>query len=77
MSSGPLRARAWKAVDVTSLVTGETGEVSLALTTVAPAGILFASRESGLKGPRLVVERTDNKGKQQTTSTELPPPSTP
>jgi hypothetical protein len=75
MSSGPLRARAWKAVDITSLVAGEKGEVNLALTTVAPAGILFASRESGLTGPRLVVERDDDRGNPSTTYP--PPPITP
>jgi hypothetical protein len=75
ISSGPLRARAWKAVDVTSLVGSESGQINLALTTVAPAGIVLVSRESGLRGPRLVVERNDAPGKQPTT--EPPPPATP
>jgi hypothetical protein len=75
VSSGPLRARAWKAVDITSLVGIEDNNVNLALTTVAPAGIVFASRESGLTGPRLVVERSDN-GKSTNPTTE-PPPFTP
>jgi len=75
ISSGRLRARAWKAVDVTSLVGDEDDEVNIALTTVAPAGIVFASRESGLIGPRLVVERNDDdRGKQPTTE---PPPARP
>lgn len=77
VSSGRLRARAWKAVDITSLVGDEDDEVNLALTTVAPAGIVFASRESGMTGPRLVVERDDDgsgKGKNPTTQ---PPPFTP
>jgi hypothetical protein len=57
VSSGPVRKGAWKAVDVTSLV-GELDEyVSLALTTVGTRAIVFASRESGLRGPRLVIER--------------------
>jgi hypothetical protein len=74
VSSGPLRARAWKAVDITSLVGIEDNQVNLALTTVAPKGVVFASRESGLTGPRLVVER-DDQGKDPTT--EPPPPFTP
>ena len=36
VSSGRLRARAWKAVDITSLVGENDDEVNLALTTVAP-----------------------------------------
>jgi hypothetical protein len=75
VSSGPLRARTWKAVDITSLVGIEENNVNLALTTVAPAGVVFASRESGLTGPRLVVERNDN-GKITNPTTE-PPPTTP
>jgi hypothetical protein len=75
VSSGPLRARAWKAVDITSLVGFEDNNVNLALTTVAPKGIVFASRESGLTGPRLVVERSEN-GKSTNPTTE-PPPITP
>lgn len=76
VSSGPLRARAWKAIDITSLVGIEDNDVNLALTTVAPAGIVFASRESGLTGPRLVVEQRDN-GKSTNPTTEPPPPLTP
>jgi hypothetical protein len=76
MSSGPLRARAWKAVDITSLVGIEDNEISIALTTVAPAGIAFASRESGLTGPRLVIELSDN-GISTNPTTEPPPPRTP
>jgi hypothetical protein len=75
VSSGPLRARAWKAVDITSLVGIEDNDVNLALTTVAPKGIVFASRETGLTGPRLVVERNEN-GKGTNPTTE-PPPITP
>lgn len=78
VSSGPLRARTWKAVDITSLVEDEDDGVNLALTTVAPAGIVFASRESGLTGPRLVVERDDDgSGKGKNPITEPPPPFTP
>lgn len=76
VSSGRLRARAWKAVDVTALVGDGDEEVNLALTTVAPAGIVFASRESGLTGPRLVVERK-NGGTEKDSTTEPPPLLTP
>ena len=77
VSSGRLRARAWKAVDITSLVGEDDDEVNLALTTVAPTGIVFASRESGMKGPRLVVERNaDGSGKGTNPTTEPPPPFT-
>jgi hypothetical protein len=58
--SGPLKARAWKSVDITSLaeelIDGEA-YISLALTTRSPNAVELASRESGLRGPRLVVER--------------------
>jgi hypothetical protein len=78
VSSGRLRARAWKAVDITSLVGKDGDEVNLALTTVATAGIVFASRESGMTGPRLVVERDDRgSGKEKNPTTEPPPPFTP
>jgi hypothetical protein len=58
--SGPLKARAWKAVDVTSLVeeaSGSEDDVSFALTTRSRNAVELASRETGLHGPRLVVER--------------------
>jgi hypothetical protein len=67
--SGPLKARSWKAVDITSLadmvIDGEA-YISLALTTRSQNAIELSSRESGLRGPRLVVERAGN---GQTTST--------
>jgi hypothetical protein len=56
VASGPVRAKVWKAVDVTPLVDREHQEVSFALTTVAASGLELASRESGLTGPRVVVE---------------------
>ena len=65
VASGPLRAGSWKAVDVTMLtdeVSGGSDYVSLALTTTTPKGLDFASRESGLHGPRLVVERGGGNG---------------
>jgi hypothetical protein len=70
--SGPLKARSWKAVDVTSLaeeLSGEDGYVSLALTTTSHNAIALASRETGLHGPRLVVERNGDGQGPTTTST--------
>ena len=63
--SGPLRAKAWQAVDVTDLVSDDHKYVGFVLTTVSAKGVTFASRETGLRGPRLVVEREDDR----TTST--------
>ena len=56
IASGRVRARAWKAVDVTSLITGGEQSLSLVLNTTSVNGAEFASRESGFHGPRLVVE---------------------
>lgn len=61
VSSGQLRAGAWKAVDVTSLVGSIDSQVSLVLTTVGMRAITVASRESGLHGPRLVIEYEETK----------------
>jgi hypothetical protein len=57
--SGPLRAKSWQAVDVTSLVTDDHKYVGFVLTTVSAKGANFASRETKVHGPRLVVERED------------------
>jgi hypothetical protein len=71
VASGPLRARVWKAVDVTSLLSGDERYVGFALTTLSTKGADFSSRETGLHGPRLVVERQDNETtRSTTTSTE-------
>jgi hypothetical protein len=62
--SGPLKAGSWKAVDVTSLVEDASGDddyVNFALTTRSPKAVELASRETGLHGPRLVVERQTGK----------------
>jgi hypothetical protein len=70
--SGPLKARSWKAVDITSLaadlIDGEA-YISLALTTRSHNAVALASRESGLRGPRLVVEREINRDGPTTAST--------
>jgi hypothetical protein len=73
--SGPLKARSWKAVDVTSIVEEASGGgnyVSFALTTPSRNALELASRETGLHGPRLVVEE-----KSGSRSGPLPTPSTP
>jgi hypothetical protein len=69
VSSGPLRARTWKAVDITSLVGSPEGDVGLALTTAGTRAITISSRESGLTGPRLVIEY-----ETRPPITEPPPP---
>lgn len=73
VASGPIRAGAWKAVDVTALVTGSEDDVSFALTTSATRAIVLASRHSGVKAPRLVVER---RPKEDTRSTSTQAPGT-
>jgi hypothetical protein len=73
--SGPLKARSWKAVDVTSIVEEASGGedyVSFALTTRSQNVLELASRETGLHGPRLVVE--EESGRR---SSLLPDPPTP
>lgn len=68
IASGPVRPRAWKVVDVTSLVAGEERGVSFVLTTNSPKVAKFGSRETGLHGPRLIVERR-NSGTTSSTGT--------
>jgi hypothetical protein len=72
VESGRLKAGRWKAVDVTALadeVSGGDDTISLALTATSPQGIDLASRETGLHGPRLVVERGGGRS-----GGEKPPP---
>jgi hypothetical protein len=73
--SGPLQARRWKAVDVTALVGSAEGYIGFVLTTVATRAITLSSRESGLTGPRLVIEHQDTETRPPTT--QPPPPPTP
>jgi hypothetical protein len=76
VASGPLKAKAWNAVDVTTLtdqVSGGDNSVTLALTTASAKGVDLASRETGLHGPRLVVERASREGGQSTTTTTKEP----
>jgi hypothetical protein len=62
--SGPLKGGMWNVVDLTPLADrAAMGEgVSLGLTTRSPNALDLASRESGVRGPRLVVERVVNQG---------------
>ncbi len=77
VASGPVRAGAWKAVDVTSLTIGENG-ANFALTTESANGAVFTSRETGFHGPRLVVVQTQNDTTRSTTTgtgaSPQPPP---
>ena len=77
ISSGPLRAKSWKAVDVTTLIDEKEDEVSLVLTTVAQQRIEVASRETGKNGPRLVLERDPPEEKTVSTTTETTPVNPP
>ena len=81
IGSGPLKAGKWNVVDITPFADrAAMGQgVNLALTTQSPNGLDLASRESGLRGPRLVVERVVNQsGGPGTPPTEpTPPPADP
>jgi hypothetical protein len=65
--SGKVKAQSWKAVDVTSLVEDASADggdyISFALTTRSENALELASRETGLHGPRLVVERVGGEGR--------------
>ncbi len=67
--SGPLRAKAWHAVDVTSLVSDNQKRVGFVLTTVSAKGVELSSRETKVHGPRLVVEREDDATTSSSTTT--------
>jgi acid phosphatase type 7 len=57
VASGPLSAGSWTAVDVTPLVgDAEDRKIGFALSTATLQSIELASRESGVTGPRLVLE---------------------
>lgn len=74
VGSGPLRAQSWKAVDVTSLVAGLLSSVNLVLMTTSANDTRFASRETGLHGPRLVVETIPTETTTSTRTVAPPPP---
>ena len=54
--TGPLRARRWKAVDVTRL-TGRGPVLQIALSAATRSVAVIASREARYTAPRLVLER--------------------
>ena len=70
VTSGPLRANAWKQ-STSRPVDDSQRYVGFALTTASPKGVEFASRETGLHGPRLIVEREDTDTTTGTTTTDL------
>jgi hypothetical protein len=70
VASGPVRS-AWNAVDVTSLVAYDEKSVSLVLATPSPRGLELASRETGLHGPRLVIERERTSTTTSTSTNDL------
>ena len=63
------RHPAWQAVDVTSLVSDDQKYVGFVLTTTSAKGVAFASRETRMHGPRLVVEREDDTTTSTATTT--------
>lgn len=73
-----LKAGTWTAVDVTSIVEDAIGGgdyVSFALTTRSHSAVELASRETGLHGPRLVVERDGgNSGRGRAPDLPAAPP---
>jgi hypothetical protein len=54
-TSGPVARESWTSVDVTALVHGN-GVIALALSTDGRSAGLYASRETGVTAPQLVVE---------------------
>jgi len=81
IGSGPLKPGKWNVVDVTPFADrAAMGQgVNLALTTRSPNALDLASRESGLRGPRLVVERVVDPGSGPGTppTQPTPPPADP
>ena len=77
VTSRRLKANSWTAVDVTSLVgeaSGGEDVVSFALTTRSRNAVELASRETGLHGPRLVVERDGRRGQGKQPRLPTAPP---
>jgi hypothetical protein len=77
--SGPFSGDSWTSVDVTRLVSGD-GAVDLVLTSDDGSTNLYASRETGVTAPQLVVETVEATTLGQVTTTAAPtttlPPST-
>jgi hypothetical protein len=70
-TSGPIARDSWTSIDVTALVQGD-GVVEFALTALDPAdksASLYASRETGVTAPELVVETVEGASSAQATTT--------
>jgi hypothetical protein len=82
-TSGPTARDRWTSVDVTALVHGD-GMIDLALTTDGRSAGLYASRETGVTAPQLVVEtvatvtstRATTTTRSQATTTTVPASTT-
>jgi hypothetical protein len=78
-TSGPVARDGWTSVDVTPLVHGD-GAVDLVLTGSDRFAALYASRETAVTAPQLVVETVEgetlSQGTTTTTATTAPPSST-
>jgi hypothetical protein len=67
-TSGPVARDSWTSVDVTSLVLGD-GVVDLVLTSDERSTGLYASRETGVTAPQLVVETVEGATSARATTT--------
>ena len=67
-ASGPISGDTWTTVDVTRLVGGD-GQVDLVLTSDDGSASLYASRETGLTAPQMVVETIEGATSGQVTTT--------
>jgi hypothetical protein len=74
--SGGVARDSWTTVDVTPLVQGN-GVISVALTTDDKSAGLFASRETGMTAPQLVVETVAAPTTSQSSTTENPTTTAP
>jgi hypothetical protein len=74
-TSGGVPRDSWTSVDVTPLVLGN-GVVSVALTTDDRSAGLYASRETGVTAPQLVVETVTTTTSSQSSTTGVPTTTT-
>jgi hypothetical protein len=75
-TSGAVGRDSWTSVDVTPLVRGN-GVVSLALTTDDKSAGLYASRETGLTAPQLIVETVSATTLSESSTTRIPTTTAP
>jgi hypothetical protein len=69
--SGPVTRDSWTSVDITAFIRGD-GVVDLALTTDDRSAGLYASRETGMTAPQLVVETVETATFSSATPTTAP-----